>query len=1044
MNTSKIIVFSIAVLMISSVAAFGSGGLERDEEFLDEMSDIQIYTDENMGLSIEKTQSINSDVYLISERSSGWTRRIEKFNLVSKISMESLNDFPSLNQLTVRDPIYIDGNSDFADQAAEEGWPGTGTEMQPWIIAGYEIDATVYEQAIYIGNVDDHFVISNCLLYNATDNFYPPYNWPAGIHLNNTKNGMIQDNVIHSSGVGIFITGESENILENNEKIANFLGMMTFETEGNEVIGNTYSDNFFAAIGLWDTEELSITGNSMYDNGIIILGDSVGFWNTHDIDTSNTVNDNPVYYWKDQNSGSPPLGAGQVILANCTGVTVEGQEDINNIQLGFSSGNTIEKNYIFNGIFGIDLFSSSGNIIDGNEIGNHFEGGIRLMFESNNNTIINNGVSNNSLGIYIEDFSIGNEISHNVVNGNLDEGIMMSYNSDHNYVHENEVYENTWGIAIGDSSHNIVSNNSVFNNLELGIEMYYGASYNDIIYNNVSGADHGIHLWQASENSIEHNTITNFRENGINIGMSDNNTIHNNDISNSDNSGFHMWDSHGNDILHNLISDSHMNGIGIFDSTDNLLDGNFIQNNGDNGISIGNSNFITAQNNDVSYQNMGFNLFQSGNNVLLNNSAMNNHHGFNLHQSYDNTLLENEVKENDHGIHLSDSDNNKLSDNQISYNTFEGINLQNSYHNELINNHISFNNDEGIQINHSDVNLIKNNTLSHQGAGIHIQNSNSNDIISNEVSNSDWHGISIWASSDSLLYDNDIFENDSGIAIEDSNQNYIVYNFISNNDQNGIQLFGSNDNILFHNSFVANSNHAWDEGINIWNNEYPSGGNYWDHHSLPDEFGGWDQNEPGPDGIVDDPYDVPGNVNQDEYPLTEEPVRLEFSLNLSAEPESDGWQFISLTVIPDLTYITEVLDSIEGSYDGLMYYDTHADEWYSYVPSRASHFNNLYTLDQNMGFWIRMNEDTELRVMGRMPTVTSNALLPGWNMVSVPSGTAGNLDLPEEITKIGYFNASQEYNLLYDHDPSTFIFEPGQGYWVYNGAEEHVIWTVEY
>ena len=51
---------------------------------------------------------------------------------------------------------------------------------------------------------------------------------------------------------------------------------------------------------------------------------------------------------------------------------------------------------------------------------------------------------------------------------------------------------------------------------------------------------------------------------------------------------------------------------------------------------------------------------------------------------------------------------------------------------------------------------------------------------------------------------------------------------------------------------------AYDECYNIWNDTYPSGGNYWDDYS------GVDEND---DGIGDTPYNISGASNQDCYPL---------------------------------------------------------------------------------------------------------------------------------------------------------------------------------
>jgi len=92
----------------------------------------------------------------------------------------------------------------------------------------------------------------------------------------------------------------------------------------------------------------------------------------------------------------------------------------------------------------------------------------------------------------------------------------------------------------------------------------------------------------------------------------------------------------------------------------------------------------------------------------------------------------------------------------------------------------------------------------------------------------------------------------------------ITGNIFSNNEY-GIAIGDSSsvNNVIYHNNFI--NNNAADGGNNSWDNGYPSGGNYWSNYVGVDQYRGPNQNEPGPDGIGDTPYNFPNDC--DLYPF---------------------------------------------------------------------------------------------------------------------------------------------------------------------------------
>lgn len=162
--------------------------------------------------------------------------------------------------------------------------------------------------------------------------------------------------------------------------------------------------------------------------------------------------------------------------------------------------------------------------------------------------------------------------------------------------------------------------------------------------------------------------------------------------------------------------------------------------------------------------------------------------------------------------------------------------------------HILQGNGEGTGVTvPSRVNLtIRNIQIENFSYGIYLYTSSNITLFNNTIRNNIWDGI--FAS----LIDNSIFWG----------------NNIRANNRYGIVLSECGNNKIFHNNLVNNTNqvHLYVSFNNIWDDGYPSGGNYWNNYTGIDLQTGQFQNITGSDGLGDTAHTL-DMYNQDNYPL---------------------------------------------------------------------------------------------------------------------------------------------------------------------------------
>jgi len=613
------------------------------------------------------------------------------------------------------------------------------------------------------------------------------------------------------------------------------------------------------------------------------------------------------------------------------------------------------------------------------------------MVGCDNSTIKNNVFSNvgNSITLIC---SSDNLVEGNTITGSRWESLKMSY-ADRNIVRDN-ILTNSAKISVSSSHENIFLNNQISG---WGGGIYAGGRNNTFYSNVLTKSNFHISgklevfttLTIPTNNTVDGGPVyhyVNANMNNASVPLDAGDIIVGNvswlrieglEIKNGYSNAtveMDIWYSSNIRVANNTIKQVHVQRC-----SDVQVYGNTVANQHASSIRMFYSNDSEVVNNNVvGVYASGIELYYTNWTLVSGNDATGSSSGISLYKSYYNTVQNNYVANNAYGIYLRYACNNTIDDNNVRVNTYDNINLRYSYDN-----------------------IISNNDVTQGESGVYIRNSARNQVLNNSINNIAGTAVNMWFAHSNVVRGNTLSNNGLGIWTCDE----------------------TSGNLIYHNNVVGNIYQGRDYCNNSWDNGYPDGGNYWSDWTSPDTLSGALQDQPGGDGIVDNPYPILSGDSFDRYPLV----------------SPSGWLNI---IIPGPVY----------NVDNNSYHDT--------IQNAFANGSQSHTFNVNEGnYYEIMFVDGDVEVLGYRTLVIYGNVTIGGNLtigqyanVTVKggviltvngtvtggisySGTSFTFDMPDGGVRLDFYGLDGGWHTLsveQDNEPSSAPLNGLSNLWTIN------------
>jgi parallel beta-helix repeat protein len=649
------------------------------------------------------------------------------------------------------------------------------------------------------------------------------------INLVHSKSNVIQNCRCHENADGItFFQSSDDNDLINCTCERNsFDSILIQQSSGNQITG-CVCQNGYDGISLPYAPNTKMRNNTLANNyaNFGIGSSSVSDFYC-DIDSSNTINGEPMYYLVNQSNllFDETMEIGFLGLVSCRNISVKNCDFSNNFEgmlVADTTNSTIENcSFRNNDGHGMYLISSQGNAVKNSAFRNSFWDGI-FLYISSQNTIENCSYYGSQVGVNlglstkntitkqtVEQCTVGiscDSSGSNLLKDNTMEQCGLQVSGDNPADYTNDV--DTSNMVNGKPLYYYVNETNLTVPADAGQVILVSCTSCTVSSLNLSDASIGVELAYSSVNTIENNILEANRIAAIDLDGSGNNLniIRKNTIR-GNNYGIDIDASWSNYISENLFFGNAL-GISFDFSSFNVLFENDIQD-GYYGMYFDHAFGNHISDNTIYNSSIfGLYLLSSSGNILTSNQMINcsllvygnslaeylntadtsnvvngkplyyltDQIGSTIPDDAGEVLLVNSslctiknlnVNKGTVGITLAYSSDNIITGNIIKSQSVLAVDLSSGYNNNnTIQGNILQGNVYGFDIEFSKGNTIKQNTILSNDYGILVYNALSTSIQRNTLSRNNL-GISIVQSSESAVHGNNIFRNYiDGLSVE--------------------------------------------------------------------------------------------------------------------------------------------------------------------------------------------------------------------------------------------------------------------------------------